>query len=258
MRLTIGILLGAVSLIAITTQVYTNDSRFRCAGQTPDDFRNEFIHMTSRSEACEREEDCILVLPHWDEDLSIQFLNWTGQQHFQKPVFDAIETVRPVLQDATDLKIFTNFEKAPNTFVVVLNDAVVAAIERGEIEGFGSKDFSQAARKSYGLGGCSGTVYSNIDAKTGYDTIGAATIYVNGNLNADAIDKCTKEELLNALGLVNDPIGQASLFDNKNHQFRDEKIIYSDATLLMLNALYGITRGAFRDIDGFIRARCTG
>lgn len=250
-------LLTGICLLAVVSLGYNNLTQQDCAGMPETKFKADFEFMTSRSEWCYTANECGLNVPHWAEDLSIQFLWMPDKDSWKARILTAIEEVRPMLQKATGVHIDANSERDPNTTVVILDDYLYAAIENGKIDGFDPTFFTDGAKWAYKNKACSATVLSSVESQTNRDIISSSIIYVNGNLDVGRIDKCFKEELYNALGMLSDPIGQASLFDNGNYKMIDGKISYSDASVLMLEALYGIARNEYRDIDAFIRQRCT-
>ena len=86
-------------------------------------------------------------------------------------------------------------------------------------------------------------------------TVSAAAIFVHQDKKGIELQHCIYEEVAGAVGLTNDPEGQASLLTPKNYVIEDGQFRYSDRVLLMFDALYKIAFREYPDVKSFCAGR---
>jgi hypothetical protein len=237
-----------------STLIGAESSEFnRCRYLENPIFKYNFLHSASVPERCST-SPCETKFAHWNSTIVPRIVSLEANKTILDSVNSVLEVTSNDLSRISGVQFDLTQGTAPNFFLIVLDDDLVELISNGSISGIDPSRFKSGAEKVYSEGGCSGTAFIGEGKET--ETIEKAIIYLNVNLTLGALEKCTKEEMINAMGLFGDPPGQQSLFDNGNIRFQNGKVTYSEETEVMLETLYNMAKFSLSDFDSYLKLRC--
>lgn len=197
-------------------------------------FDKRFTHMTSFAEGCDDGEICPVEIPRWTSDLRIGFFNASQIDKQDTIRRTTIEFGRALTEFTTvDLQLLSS---EPNVLVISFDQHSNELLAEIIPPFFGFPEMQETIAASFERKTCGTSVL--FDTTSSPDAINAAFVYINPELKDGDLDACILERLVTVLGLVNDPPGQASLFDNGNFSHRDGRIWISSETEAMLKRIY--------------------
>jgi hypothetical protein len=140
-------------------------------------------------------------------------------------------------------------------FIIVASPAFAKRVLANKVDGINAQEFDSFILPALKQQKCAGIVSHNSNGDVRH--VSLATIFVPESMHDPLqLRMCVFEELLNSAGLLRDPPGSASLFDNGNYSNSEAKFGYSEGTLAMLEIHYALARGKYVSIDDFVQQRC--
>lgn len=245
-----GMLLGAQG-IPLTPKA-------QCGQGTGAGFREDFTHMTTTIEYCPTDgADCKMQMPHWNKPISVRFFADGADQNKISEV-QAI-TLRSLseISKVTPIEYKHDLNEESNFNVFIMNEAVLERFLQSEQNpvNFQPGTFHRAM---YDAQSCSAMLWASRleDIRPGeYQSIYLVAIFVHHSLEGFELESCIYEEVAGAVGLTNDPRGQASLFSDGGYKIANGQFSYSLQILRMFSAIYGITSGKYTDIDDYCNSQ---
>ena len=189
---------------------------------TPAEMEHMALGLESCSDAvsgCKRE-----YYIRWKSDINISLINVSSRIRNTAEVNDALNYISNIYRDHAGISVSVNNEN-PNAYIYFSDDSLLSRMINGE-EAYPGWRFRESYRKF--PGGCFGDVGA-VDQE-----IVSVYIYVPSNVTSDGLASCLIEELFNASGLTNDPIGQPSLFASESIVTIPERF------LRYMRVLYGL------------------
>lgn len=219
-------------------------------------FQENFNFMVTNGEGCIDNKSCKLIYPHWQNDPVFQiFVSTQNNKSYQSLREKFQESIRKI-SFLTGLRLSFANGKTPSVSIFILDDEMIATLLAQDFSNEIKKELTDYHFKIYAKGSCSFTGFSDEASKSKLNVLSSAMIFVNANLSEPEMTNCLREELMNTMGLVGDPIGQASLFDNGNYVDDNGIKDYSRKTELMLYALYQIAKGKYDNVEDFVARSC--
>jgi hypothetical protein len=227
-----------------------------CAAAKAPGFAERIAYMAGGGEGCE-EARCLnrpVVLGKWTY---VEVVQDSRQPNFASLASPVVEAAATVVSDTVGINFHATFDDAESfLFFVVVSPETEDLILNGQIEGVNQQLFRTFVIPALRASSCSG-IATHLGGETSRLMHRAITFIPEAIVSDEkALRKCIFEEMMNATGLLRDPPGSASLFDNGNFRLADGKLTYSDETLAMLKIHYGIARGAYRDVNDFLFSQC--
>lgn len=175
------------------------------------DFRRQLIHQLTTSERCSTGA-CPAVTRRFTEPIYPYFADFAGSRAnaIAREAYDATLGLLSSLvgvEYATPIPGEISF---PVLSLIAYSSATVQAVkDSGDVINPTSFDLMEARNMQ-----CFGSVLFSNDAadKNG---IFIGQVFIREDVGLNVIPECVLEEVVNAFGLTNDPIGDASLFDDE-------------------------------------------
>lgn len=166
------------------------------------------------------------------------------------------EEATNVISSVTGVSFQSKFEDAQSfLFLILVSPETIRELAAGKMEGVDQHGFNSFVAPALRISKCAGIASHFSEA--GHRKIYRGVIFVPDTVKSkDAMRSCVFEEIMNVSGLLRDPPGSASLFDNGNYQIVDGLMTYSDSTLAMLQIHYDISKGKYRDVAQFLNLEC--
>lgn len=190
--------------------------------------------MTSTAENCRSVAECTVENPRWTGGYTYRHLNVTigkdtsvAEHLTDKYAYD--------LSNILPIKIERR-SKETSIIVIYFDEHHRKTLGRAQPPYFGFKEMAVKLDDLVELSGCGGTLI--LDRTANPDLIEGGALYINMAIPEEEIASCILEELVASLGLVGDPPGQASLFDEGNFRESGGSIWISAETERMLKKIY--------------------
>ncbi len=212
--------------------------------------------MVNRAEGCMIGMNCDFFLPHWKESPIIKVFSSKSSGKSHNLLIESLTDSMQKISSLTGLKLRFSQGEDPTMSIFVLDQDMIEMLERSDLPDTFKNDLRRVDFRIYEKGSCSGLFFSNSEDNSIATVLSGAFIFVNSKLPETEMASCLREELMNTMGLIGDPIGQASLFDNGNYIDDNGIKDYSRETELMLYALYQIAHGKYDDIEDFVVRSC--
>ncbi|MGV6838621.1 MAG: DUF2927 domain-containing protein [Planktomarina sp.] len=215
-------------------------------------YRSNFEHAV-KGESCYGEQTCDRTINVWDTGQKYEFVHFAHEEENKRYIERTFEEVILDLPKPFNQSFYYDAD-APNFFILILTDDMVSEILAGNLPFIYLEVFNDVVLPGYKIGRCSG--YIGLVDTDSYTEIVQAVVFIPANLKPARLRSCLMEETLNALGIANDPPGQASLFDNGNYRIGPRGIKASVQTELFLQDLYQIKADGFGSISEYADAMC--
>lgn len=219
-------------------------------------FQKNFQYMVSRSEGCVKDLKCDLLFSHWKESPTVKIFMSSSATKTYNVLIENISESMSKISALTGLNLNFSNGNIPSLSIFVLDGDMIKMLESADFPHNIKDDFKRTHVNIYEQGGCSGIVFSKDANQSNFIIISGGFIFLNSKLTEFEMVNCLREELINSMGLVGDPIGQASLFDNGNYIDDNGLKDYSRETELMLYALYQIANGKYKNIEDLLNKNC--
>jgi hypothetical protein len=250
------------SLATILTSVvlcapsYALDMRQICHAARAPHFNEAFTFMRGGGESCAH-ESCNTQGATLGDRVFMEISQDSPKKSDLRSMVEQFSAdAAEIISDTLGISFLATFEEADTfIFFLVVSPRLIEMIGSGEMQEIDAHQFNSFIRPALSLRKCAGIV-THV-SENGIRRIKRALIFVPDTLEAEKeVRSCVFEEIMNASGLLRDPPGSASLFDNSNYSEVDGSITYSDATLAMLYLHYELARGAYDDLEDFRWANC--
>lgn len=245
----IGLVLGGSDILLAEERTNV------CAIVTASEFWEKFDYMTTTAENCP--DGCHFEMTYWKEPIRAHVLAPIDDPSLGDEVSNillrAIDQISAFSRlDAQVVDVSTTSE-TPNLYVFLLHEELVNYWSQNGFFGLDPSGF-QLHRNAYEHGSCSGAGF--FDSSEGVAEIKIGMVFAPFDQTGRDLEKCIFEEFVNVLGLVGDPRGQASLFDQENYRIVDDEFYFSMETLVMLDALYEIASGGVAGKEAYSERAC--
>lgn len=248
--------LSSFALLSSNSQGQAVFSEEDCAVLKETGFQTEFEYMVNRAEGCMIGMNCDFFLPHWKESPIIKVFSSKSSGKSHNLLIESLTDSMQKISSLTGLKLRFSQGEDPTMSIFVLDQDMIEMLERSDLPDTFKNDLRRVDFRIYEKGSCSGLFFSNSEDNSIATVLSGAFIFVNSKLPETEMASCLREELMNTMGLIGDPIGQASLFDNGNYIDDNGIKDYSRETELMLYALYQIAHGKYENINAFVAGSC--
>ena len=178
------------------------------------EFTEQFLHLTHTREICTNDAgdlmfDCPTPLVKWIEPFDIIPFDGTKKDrpHLGEVLYYNALGMSLLLKKFTGLEVEVSTQPAfERTLKIYWVDPENAHLLSDHV--FFKQLFDHAM--SNDESGCTATAIVGDDYR-----IRRAEVYINANVSERMLARCVKEEILNTVGLSNDPVGLASFFDDE-------------------------------------------
>lgn len=249
------LILGSLCIYAVYSW---NSNISDCGPDTGADFQKEFTYITSTSERCgESKANCEARFPHWKKPIVVNVESIGVSVDKIDEVCSITLRALGEIREVTPIKIVHESQMEQNLIVFIMNDQMLDRLTQPDATAL---DFRPGSlhRMAYDDQSCTFRLWATPLSKlqpNQSQTVSAAAIFVHQDKKGIELQHCIYEEVAGAVGLTNDPEGQATLLTPKNYVIKDGQFRYSDRILLMFDALYKIAFREYPDIKLFCAAR---
>jgi hypothetical protein len=259
---TILLTTATILLSAAGTLLSAQDIPFapktQCGQGTGAGFREDFIHMTTTIEHCPTAgADCKMQMPQWNKPISVRFFaDGSDQSKISEVQAITLRSLSEVSR-VTQIEYRHDLNAEPNFNVFIMNEAILERFLQSEQNPVNFQPGTYH-RAMYDAQSCSGMLWASRleDMRPGeYQSIYLVAIFVHHSLEGFELESCIYEEVAGAVGLTNDPRGQASLFSDGGYKIVNGQFSYSLQILRMFSAIYEITSGKYTDINDYCNSQ---
>ncbi|WP_300039308.1 DUF2927 domain-containing protein [uncultured Roseobacter sp.] len=197
---------------------------------------DQFFQMISTTEACEPliGEICQVRSSRYMESIRIGFFHASDGANTQT-VHEHVEEVVKILRERAKIDILLTNEK-PNLVLVLADDETLKEVRKLDHPLLDDTYLNRLNSQTLSVGACEARIF--VDQKSGpFDEILSAIVFVSEQKSDHGYRKCVAEEIVNSLGLLNDPLGHASLFDHPDHAVFEHEYL-NETTIGFLEYLY--------------------
>jgi Protein of unknown function (DUF2927) len=226
-----------------------------CEAASEPNFEERLNYMTFGSEYCLKER-CNDRRSIWNNTVPFSIIGMPEMKNEIRRVLPIVNKSLQVMSEISKVAFTNAVGVDPNLFIFVTNEEMIEAIQSKKTDGFDTENFKNFIVPILRAEKCAGIVTTVKDKKI--NRIAVATIFIPVSIvpNSDALSLCIQEEIFNAMGILRDPKGQASLFDDGNFRYVNGTKTYSFDSLAMLDVHYAIATGNYRNLSDYLSHKC--